>query len=429
MNFKRIKIQNYRAFRDQTSVSLAPLTLVFGENNAGKSSIARILPSLVNSCSGEDRLAFNPVALSDWPTNGRDFIFGQSIGTKIQIGFEYQSRGGDIEVLYEIFNLPEHERSIVSRLTFKKDDKIFADFEWEVESVEKDAELPEIYVTRHTSLDQNDLVKLSFEGILPSSTLDPKINEQAREALSSLRDSLLELTKSAYWLGPLRYTPDRIERRRFKSLRMTPTGREASQILANSHQNKTPVFEMVSSWFESALKHRLTFIEGAFDGDALFGLALSPLGSQGVRVPIADTGTGIAQVLPIILLGALAALGMLGASPILVLENPELHLHDSVHDDLGRFFVQVAKSATHPTLVIETHSENILLAIQIAMAEKTLVPSDVAVNWVRRLSDGSSTVDNAAFDSDGNVSKQWPMEAFSTAPEQAKKLFRLRQKL
>ncbi len=405
------------------------MTLVFGQNNAGKSSIARIIPSLVNSCSENERLAFNPVTLSDWTTNGRDFVYGKGNSTKLKIGFVYESNDQETEVQYEIFNMPELEKSVVSRLTFKRGDDVLADFEWDAASVDPEKDLPRFFEVRHQSAESNASVALGFQGLMPSAPLDQNLSTEDREVLNLLRSVLLDLTEKTHWLGPLRHTPDRIERRLFKTRRMTSTGKEASQILAHSHQKKTPLFEGVSNWFETSLKHRLTFIDGGFDGDALFGLALSPLNAPSLRIPIADTGTGIAQVLPIIVLGELAALGELGQSPILIFENPELHLHDSVHDDLGRFFAKITAASSRPMLMIETHSENILLAIQIAIAEKELLyPADVSVNWVRRLDDGSSTIDNVYFDSTGAASSQWPLEAFSTAPEQAKKLFSLRQK-
>lgn len=427
MKITGLKIKNYRAFRDISSALVAPLTLVFGQNNAGKSSIVRILASLVNSCSANERLAFNPVALSDWQTNGSDFIYGKGTSTKFEIGFSYEYEGNATSVLYEIFNIQEHKISLVSRLIFTQNNLVVADFEWAPNKTPEDISTPQMYLARHLSTESNYIVELKFQGIQPIDSKNSNLTIQDQRYLSTLQIILNKLISQVHWLGPLRHTPARIEQRLFQSNRMTSTGKEASQILAYSYKQKTPLFERVSAWFETALMHRLIFVDGAFDGSELFGLTLSPLNASNIRIPIADTGTGIAQVLPIILLGELAATGELGKNPILVFENPELHLHDSIHDDLGRFFAKVIASQSAPTLVVETHSENILLAIQIAIAEKEMISTDVAVNWVRCIDDGSSTIENILFDFDGFPSSQWPIEAFSTAPNQSKKLFSIRQ--
>lgn len=431
MHIKKITFQNYRAFKDVTAVTLKPLTLVFGQNNSGKSSAVRLLPSITNSCTKNPRLAFQPVTLSDWPLGGLDFIYGKGSSSRLQLGFIFETEDGKVvDVKYETFFIEERAKSVISRLTFLNEENIQSDFEWNADINTGDANGEATYTALHLSSDSSRIeVNLGFDGLLPTIFVDAKIPKADQDLFSNLRHALLHLKEQMHWLGPLRHTPERIERRLFESNRMGPSGKETSQILANSYKHKTGLFEHVSTWFEVALKHRLVFIEGAFDAESLFSLALSPLNDPAIRIPIADTGTGIAQVLPVILLCELASTGELGQCPILVLENPELHLHDSAHDDLGRLFSKVIRSEFKPTLVVETHSENILLAIQIALAETgddRLTPSEVTVNWVRRMDVGSSTIENVDFDVDGVPIGPWPTEAFMTAPSQAKKLFNLR---
>jgi AAA15 family ATPase/GTPase len=46
MKIDQLTVQNYKAFKEEAVFSIKPLTLVFGENNAGKSSLVRLIPSV-----------------------------------------------------------------------------------------------------------------------------------------------------------------------------------------------------------------------------------------------------------------------------------------------------------------------------------------------------------------------------------------------
>ncbi|WP_020503887.1 AAA family ATPase [Lamprocystis purpurea] len=44
-----LKLQAYRSFRDETSIDIRPLTLLYGFNQAGKSTLVRLLALLADS--------------------------------------------------------------------------------------------------------------------------------------------------------------------------------------------------------------------------------------------------------------------------------------------------------------------------------------------------------------------------------------------
>lgn len=422
MKLLRISVQNYRAFNEIATLSLAPLTLIFGQNNAGKSSLARLLPSLANSCSANERFSFIPVTTSDWETNGRDFLYGKGKSPTLRLKLWFQpSPEIQYKVTYEISLLADREVSFVSNLVIDLDDKTVAELIWSAEDISESHPHRNRYRVKSSDGEQDAIIE--FDGLVPRYKGETNECKFALDALALALDAFAE---RVHWLGPLRNIPDRIERRAFRGVVLNSTGKQATQVLAASWKSKTPLFARVSGWFEQALGQCLVCIDGAFDGDELFSIALSPTPTSSIRVPIADSGAGIAQVLPIIVLGMLALEGSLGEAPILVFENPELHLHDSLHDDIGRFLVQVSMAACSPTILAETHSENVLLAIELAVAKKDIGSEKVAINWVRATNEGSA-VEAVALDGSGTPSSQWPREAFETASNQAKKLFLLRQ--
>lgn len=422
MKISRISVQNYRAFNELATLSLAPLTLIFGQNNAGKSSLARLLPSLANSCSANKRFSFIPVTTSDWETNGRDFLYGKGQSSTLRLELWFQHSDELLyKATYEISLLADREVSFVSNLIIDLGDSRIAELVWCGEDVSESHPHRNRYRINSSEGEKDAIIE--FDGIVPRHQGETNACKIALDTLAAALDTFVE---RVHWLGPLRHIPERIERRAFRSIALNSTGKQATQVLADSWKSKTPLFGMVSGWFEQTLGQCLVCIDGAFDGDELFSIALSPTPTSSIRVPIADSGAGVAQVLPIIVLGMLALEGALGEEPILVFENPELHLHDSLHDDIGRFLVQVSKAACNPIILAETHSENVLLAIELAVAKQDIGPAQVSINWVRATHEGSA-VEAVTVDKTGTPSNQWPREAFETASNQAKKLFLLRQ--
>lgn len=89
-----------------------------------------------------------------------------------------------------------------------------------------------------------------------------------------------------------------------------------------------------------------------------------------------NVGYGISFVLPIIVAGLIAE-----ANSILIIENPELHLHPKAQSNMAAFLAVVAASGVQ--IVIETHSEHIVNGFRKAIlhGENPLKPSDLTINY------------------------------------------------
>jgi len=90
------------------------------------------------------------------------------------------------------------------------------------------------------------------------------------------------------------------------------------------------------------------------------GLSVTPPGLNR-EVDLTSVGVGVSQILPVILLCLLAEPGTL-----LVLEQPELHLHPKLEQDLADFLLACARSGRQ--LVIETHSEHLVNRLRYRIA-------------------------------------------------------------
>ncbi|MCY4005438.1 MAG: DUF3696 domain-containing protein [Rhodobacteraceae bacterium] len=120
------------------------------------------------------------------------------------------------------------------------------------------------------------------------------------------------------------------------------------------------------------------------------------------------TGFGITQVLPIVI-------AALSADPqdILVIENPEVHLHPAGQAAMGEFLGKVSSAGVQ--VMVETHSDHVLNGIRRAVKGGVLSSDDVALHFFspRSGESDSSTpqVQSPAINSDGNTDS-WPAGFF-----------------
>ncbi|WP_046494075.1 AAA family ATPase [Streptomyces odonnellii] len=91
-------------------------------------------------------------------------------------------------------------------------------------------------------------------------------------------------------------------------------------------------------------------------------------GLSGEEIRPANTGFGISYALPIIVAGLLTEPG-----DLLIVENPEAHLHPAGQSRLGRFLARVAGSGVQ--VVVETHSDHVLNGARLAVAQDRSLPA------------------------------------------------------
>ena len=96
--------------------------------------------------------------------------------------------------------------------------------------------------------------------------------------------------------------------------------------------------------------------------------------SKGKSIFPTNTGFGISYSLPIIVSCLIAE-----KNRILIIENPEAHLHPSAQSKMGYFLGLMANSGIN--IIIETHSDHIIIGIQIAVAKKVIECNKVSINY------------------------------------------------
>ena len=131
-----------------------------------------------------------------------------------------------------------------------------------------------------------------------------------------------------------------------------------------------------------------------------------------IDVHPSDVGVGIAQVIPVVV----GALDDIQSPEVFAVEQPELHVHPAVQVALGDLFIDGAQNSNR-TMLIETHSEHLLLRIMRRMRETfedrieedrfPVTPDDVAVLFVE--SHNSRTIiREMPVNERGDLVKAWP---------------------
>ena len=114
----------------------------------------------------------------------------------------------------------------------------------------------------------------------------------------------------------------------------------------------------------------------------------------------ANVGFGLTQVLPIII-AALSA----STNDLLLIENPEVHLHPAGQARMGSFLARVAAAGVQ--VILETHSDHVLNGIRRAVKAKQIDSSDVMLHFFRERGIDGSQVVSPTMDAQGNLDV-WP---------------------
>lgn len=145
------------------------------------------------------------------------------------------------------------------------------------------------------------------------------------------------------------------------------------------------------------------------------GLSLLSLEDRrsGVSLSHRDVGIGVSQIIPVII-----TLSSSQRETILI-EQPEIHLQPAAQADLGDLFIQSALGGNRNTVILETHSEHLILRIMRRIRETNqnpeklpagfpaVNPADVSILYVE--ADGQrSIVREMPINNCGELVKAWP---------------------
>lgn len=225
------------------------------------------------------------------------------------------------------------------------------------------------------------------------------LNEVIPAANAMLRRSL----HRADYLGPMRDVPSRLEELGpITPDRLTSSGAGIAAMLDRDRR----ALELVNASLDHldipyTVDVRPVGQESLPSAGNYRALVLTDLRTN-TQVSPRDLGFGITQLLPI-----LVALSR-HSSSLLLVEQPELHLHPRLHAELASSFVDAARQDQPTQVIAETHSENLVLRVQRLVRERALSPEEVSIVYVGSSIGAGSWIQPIRMDRQGQLIDPWP---------------------
>ena len=141
---------------------------------------------------------------------------------------------------------------------------------------------------------------------------------------------------------------------------------------------------------------------------------------HGTKFNLSEASSGLLHILPILIQSYNAGYlyenalhhGGIGAeTDVVIVEQPELHLHPSLQASLAEFFAE-----GNNTFIIETHSEHMIRKIQVLIARGKLNKDHVAVYYFDKSEKtGVTKINKMEIEDNGNFKDPWPGGFFDEA--------------
>jgi predicted ATPase len=231
-----------------------------------------------------------------------------------------------------------------------------------------------------------------------------EINDDLVQYIACLSESSFNASHFTY-LGPLRQYPQRsylwsgaIPRR------IEPDGENTIAVLIASERSGNDLQQQVAEWL---VKMELVdaFTTKALDPEKRFYETTVKIGNTDSS--LLDVGFGVSQVLPVI-----TTLFFVPEGSIVLLEQPELHLHPRAQAHLADLFLHVAEHRKLQ-LIVESHSEHLLRRLQRRIAEvesQFASPENIRMYFCDKGENGS-TIQPVEIDEYGQI-RNWPDKFF-----------------
>ena len=229
--------------------------------------------------------------------------------------------------------------------------------------------------------------------------------------LAELERLYEEALDNVYYLGPLRQPPERESFwARSRPTDVGTSGEKTIDAILSATEGKEtrnlkpkarliPFQEMIGHWLRAMGMIDSFRVEEIAEGSNIWKahVRTRPGASE---VQLTDVGFGVSQVLPVITL-----LQYVPEGSTVVLEQPEIHLHPLAQAALADVIIQ---AATHRKVqvILESHSEHLLLRLQRRIAEQAVSANDVKLYFCDAPR-GVSTLTPLELDLFGNI-RNWP---------------------
>lgn len=407
-----LQIKNFKAWKDTGPIRLAPLTVIFGANSAGKSSLGHLLLALKQTVLSADRK--RPLHLGDENAlidlgTFAECLHNHDLTGKLAFELGWEIPGKELEARDPLSQQKFSGNEIQLDVTLAADAK----------------EQPRVDVLGYKLLrnkenqlavnytrDEKNKLEISSETYRfvrnngRSWPLDDpdkfyRISDQSRarfqnaEFLSDFALRTEAALNSVYYLGPLREYPKRIyswsgetpesvgQRGEFAVASILAASAQGRMLNRGPKKHLTRFDIFIAQWLKDLGIIDSFSVRPVAEGRKEYEVLVRTHAASS-EVKITDVGFGVSQVLP-----ALVQAFYCPPNSTIWMEQPEIHLHPQVQAELADVFISATQAREdgrerHVQLIVESHSEHFLNRLQRRVAEGKVAADDVAVYFCRR---------------------------------------------
>lgn len=375
MKLKGIRLINFKGFKDSGWIYLRDISLLFGLNSSGKTSILNALLMLKQSLENPAReipftfsMKTDGVDIGTYDEVIHNGIIDNNnpIEIRLLLQLDEDSIANDnlplkynqFEVRIQIGYIQKYDRIVVLSFQINRHNKNIPIFKYYINSRSQS-----VYYEVLQKYEDEVLPYLSNGGVIWHNFLPIIDNEKlskhiVKRIIDNIRKYIVNYFKNLVHIGPLRKEIERYYQFYGDHPRSVGvSGQEALKMLYLDRLNKESILsDSVQKWMKS-------FFNYSFQWNTYRGLFQLMFNS---KTNAKDVGFGVSQLLPIIVQGFYDSPGQM-----ILVEQPEIHLHPRAQSDLADLFLDISKRC-NKQLLVETHSEHLLLRLRRRILESTL---------------------------------------------------------
>lgn len=376
--FKKLQLKNFKCFKDITAFELRKINLLAGANGKGKSTVFQSLLLIAQS-------------VYEYKNIERLLVNGVFVNLDLFDDLIYKDdKNASIDELF--FELETIDNAAVQ--TLKMGYKELSD---------RKGKLSTLYINGENKFEIKE--NLNSEVISETVSKDTSLVAYPREEVNKLFRDFFFI--SADRIGPTRredkcdeYSVNPIGKLGEHRLNLLASTISCNKVLSSDGEDYDNLIVRTEKWLKYIMGDGTLQISGSQKESSVLELHV---GSRrtGKKYKSINVGFGYSYILSIIETALVAPSGS-----IVLIENPEAHLHPAAQSRLCRLFIAMAEQGMQ--LFIETHSEHILNGLRLGTVDSSsLTNGDLSLYYFN----DDYKPEIVSMDKDGFIEK-WPQGFF-----------------
>lgn len=377
---RKFEISNLKCFKEPTTVHLNNLTIMAGINSIGKSTFIQALLLLRQTFDEAKKRNFSQFETLKILLND---VYCLQLGNSTEV--LNSNAGEDDKIKFNITMEDDRVQSFAFNSS-RSSIETFIEFENENQFLK---------VIEDTSIFTNQFQYLNTERI------GPRVTQKISSFDFPSTGFQGEYTAYAIARDP-DFKVEEAKRFPFDENMLTPT------ILKQVEYWLDYLFPGIEIHVEPNIKRKYV------------GLGLRRRGADTEYLDPSNLGYGVSYILPILVSGLLAEKGTM-----LIVENPEVHLHPAAQSKIGLFLAKIASSGVQ--VIIETHSEHVINGARLASLREQIPTDKLSINFFNLDDDLKTTyIEHIQINHKAELTK-WPKGFLDQEQSDLREMIKLRR--